>query len=107
MKSISTINPAITENTECSIVNTRVSFINLKVGVLLDYDLLLCFISLLALQTCWATFQAQNNIRSAPASSALTLVLHRRHNARTTNRHLRTWQCRNEWSSKENKTKLW
>ena len=36
-KSISTINPAITENKECSIVNVRASFISLKVGVSLDY----------------------------------------------------------------------
>ena len=33
LKSISTINPAIMENTECSIVKVRASFINLKVGV--------------------------------------------------------------------------
>ena len=37
MKSISTINPAFTENMECLVVNARTSFINLKVGVLLDY----------------------------------------------------------------------
>jgi len=36
-KSISTINPAITKNMEHSIVNAHTSFINLKVGVLLDY----------------------------------------------------------------------
>jgi len=33
MKSISTINPAITENTKYSIVKVCASFINLKVGV--------------------------------------------------------------------------
>ena len=37
LKSISTINPAITENTECSIVKCA-SFINLKVGVSLNHD---------------------------------------------------------------------
>jgi len=33
MKSISTINPAIAENTECSIVNVCTLFVDLKVGV--------------------------------------------------------------------------
>ena len=39
---------------------------------------------------CWATFQAKNNVhvRSAPASSALTLVSHLSHNALTANCHL-------------------
>ena len=37
MKGISTINPAITENMECLIINVHASFINLKVGVSLDY----------------------------------------------------------------------
>jgi len=60
MKSISTINPAITENRECSI------------GVSLDDNVLLRFVLLLALRICWATFQAKNNIRSTPASFALT-----------------------------------
>jgi len=46
-------------------------FINLKVGVSLNHGVLLSFISLLALQTCWATFQAKNNVKSAPASSVL------------------------------------
>ena len=76
MKRIFTINPAITENTECSIVKVCASFINLKVGVSFNYGVSLRFISLLALQTCWATFQAKNNVRSAPASSAFTLVSH-------------------------------
>ena len=57
MKSICTINPAITENTECMIVKVHVSFIDLKVSVLL---VSLHFISLLAFQTCWATFQVKN-----------------------------------------------
>jgi len=38
MKSISTINPTITENTECLIGNARASFIDLKVCVSLDHD---------------------------------------------------------------------
>ena len=44
MRSISTVNPAITENTECSIVKACASFINflinLKVGVSLDHGTL-------------------------------------------------------------------
>jgi len=36
-KSISIINPAITENMECSIVDARALLIVLKVGVLLGY----------------------------------------------------------------------
>ena len=49
-------------------------FIDLKVGVSLDHGVLLCFVSLIALRTCWATFKAKNNIRITPASSALTLI---------------------------------
>jgi len=36
---------------------------------------------------CWATFQAKDNVRSAPASSALTLVSHQSHSAHSANRH--------------------
>ena len=72
MKSISTINPpAIMENMECLIVKEHTSFINLKVGVLLNHDVSLLFVSLLALQILWATFQAKSNARTALASSAL------------------------------------
>ena len=46
MKSNSTINLAITENTECSVVKACASFIDLKVGVSL---VSLRFVSLLAL----------------------------------------------------------
>ena len=56
MKSISTINPVIAENTECLIVKACTTFIDLKVGVSLDHSVSLRFISLLALRTCWATF---------------------------------------------------
>ena len=38
MKSISTINPAITDITKCSIVKTQAQVIHLKVCVLLDYS---------------------------------------------------------------------
>jgi len=77
------------------------------VGVLLNHGASLCFVSLVAFQTCLATFQAKNNVRSAPASSTLTLVLHQSHNARTTNHHQHNSGQRNIWSSKENKDKLW
>ena len=53
-------NNAIMENTECSIVKVCTSFINLKVGVLLDNAVLLCFLSLVALWT--STFQAKKNV---------------------------------------------
>ena len=59
----------------CSIwLLKRTSIINWKVGVSLDHDVSLCFLLLLALQTCWATFQAKNIARSALASyPSLTL----------------------------------
>jgi len=69
MKSTSTINPVITEDTECLIVNVRASFIDSKKDVSLDHGVSLCFLLLLAVRTCLATFQAKNNARSAPASS--------------------------------------
>ena len=72
MKSTSTINPAITDSTEWSIVKACASLIDLKVGVSLNHGVTLCFISLLAFQTCWATFQMKNNVSSTPASSTLT-----------------------------------
>ena len=54
MKSISTINPAITENTECLIIKACASFVNLKVGVLFDHgvSLIIHFVSVLTLQKC-------------------------------------------------------
>ena len=51
MKSISSFNPAIAENTECLIVKGHASFINLKVGVSFDHGVSLRFILLLALRT--------------------------------------------------------
>ena len=65
------------------------TFINFKLGVLLDRVVLLGFILFIALQTCWAKFRAKNNI-STPASSALTLDLHQSHYVQTGNRHLHT-----------------
>ena len=84
MKSISTINPAIMENSECLVIRDCTS---LKVGVSLDHVVSLCFISLLALRICWATFQAKHSVRSAPASSALASVSHQSQNVHTTNCH--------------------
>jgi len=43
LKSIPTINPAITENTECSIVKARTLFIDLKVGASFNHGASLCF----------------------------------------------------------------
>ena len=63
-----------------------------RVGV---SGVLLCFISLLVIRTCWTAFQAKNNVRSTPAGFALTLVWHQSHKAHTTNRHLRTKGERN------------
>ena len=65
-----------------------------RVGV---SGVLLCFISLLVIRTCWTAFQAKNNVRSAPAGFALTLVWHQSHKAHTTNRHLCTKGERNGW----------
>ena len=45
---MSTINPVITTNRECLIIEACVSFINLKVGISLNYGILLCFVSFLA-----------------------------------------------------------
>jgi len=59
-----------------------------KVGVSLNHSALICFVLLLALWTCWAMFQANNNVRSAPASSVLTLVSDQSHDGHITNHHL-------------------
>ena len=53
--SILTINPAITENMECSIVRVHA----LLVGLLLDHGVSLHFVSLPALQTCWGQHSKQ------------------------------------------------
>jgi len=67
MRSISMINPA----------NTQTMFtIDLKVSVLLDHNVSLCFVSLTVLRTFWVTFQVKNNVKSTSASTALTQVLH-------------------------------
>jgi len=51
MKSFSTINPAITENTECMIVKVRTPVINIKVGVLPNHSVSLRFVLRPALRT--------------------------------------------------------
>jgi len=62
-KYLYTINPAITENTECSIVTARTSFIDLE----WVYRCITSFVLLLAVRTCWT---AKNNARSTPAGSS-------------------------------------
>jgi len=51
MKSISTINPAITESMQHSIAKVHAPVIKLKVGLLLDHGVSLHFVSLPALLT--------------------------------------------------------
>jgi len=73
MKSISTINPAITENTDGTIVKVRAPVIDIKVGV--NVALTQCITTLRFASrssNIWLPFQAKNNVASAPASIALT-----------------------------------
>ena len=60
------------ENTECLIIKARLSY-KLKVGVLLDHGVSSFFVLLSALWKLWATFQAKNNVKSVPPSTALVL----------------------------------
>ena len=62
------------KNTECSIIKIRAPAINLRVDVLLYHSAPLHFILLPALQTLEATFQAKNNVRSAPVSTSASLM---------------------------------
>jgi len=71
MKSISTINPAITENTERTIVKARAPVIDIKWVCRLNTVYHYASFRF-QLFECLATIQAKNNIRSAPASTALT-----------------------------------
>ena len=64
MKSISTINPAITENMDGTIVKVCAPVIDIKVGVLVACIITLCFAS--RSLNIWLPFQAKNNTRSAP-----------------------------------------
>jgi len=73
MKSISTTNPAITENTECMIVKARASVIDIKNGYVCCLNMVYHYASFcFQLFNVWLLFQAKNNVRSAPASTALT-----------------------------------
>jgi len=73
MKSIPTINPAITENTDGTIVKARAPVIDIKVDV--PVALTRCIIRLHFISgssNVWLPFQAKDNITSAPTSTALT-----------------------------------
>jgi len=85
-ESISTIYPAIVDNT---IVKVHIPLINFyfKVNMSLDHGVSPRFVAFLAVWTVLETFQVTNNTRSIPASSALTQVSHWSHNRRTANRH--------------------
>ena len=65
----------------------RTPVINLKSGCVAQSQ---CTATLFLklLQALWVIVQAMNSIRNAPASIALTQVLHWSHNAHTTNHHL-------------------
>jgi len=65
MKSISTINPAITENMECMIIKVLALVIETQCIITLH------FVS--SSSNVWLTFQAKNNARS---TSACTIALH-------------------------------
>ena len=91
---ISTINPAITENMKCSVIEAHTQYIDLK--VVRHFVIVQHYILLPALRTLWLTFQARNSVRSAPASTVLAWVLHQSHNVCTMNRHLYSSGERNE-----------
>ena len=96
-RSISKINPTITENTEFSIIKVHALFINLKVDVSLDHNVSLAsFHFQLSEYFGQHSKQAKNNLRSTPASSALTLVSHQSHSVCAANHHLRGSGERNE-----------
>ena len=65
-KSISAINPAITENKECSNVTACVPIIDLKVDVLLSHGISLCFIS-----RYFGHIPSKNRAKSALVRTAL------------------------------------
>jgi len=65
--------------------------LDFKVNASLDHG----FVSLEVFRTWWTAFQAKNNVRSAPANSALTVVSNQSQGAHTANRHLRAKGERN------------
>ena len=71
MKSIFTINSAITENMKSSIVKERAVVINQNSGCVTRSQCITMF-RFQQLQMLLVTFQAKNSIRRAPASSVLT-----------------------------------
>ena len=69
MESISTNNPAITENMECSIIEARTLDIDQNRGCVTQS----WYFTTLFFQLLWTlkvTFQTKNSLNSAPASSA-------------------------------------
>ena len=102
MKSISTTNPAITENTECTIIKARTPVIDIKVGVL---PLTQCVITLY--------FQLFKRLANIPMQKLPLLALHlpkshtkALYNAHTANCHLHG-EGEMNWSTKDNKGELW
>jgi len=67
MKSISTIDPAITENMEIMIVKPYATVIDIRVDVSPQHGVSCLF---QALSNIWLTFPAKNNLRSALACTA-------------------------------------
>ena len=84
MKSISTINSVIMENTKGSIIKTGTSVIN-KISRCVAWSLR--FTSSY-FEHFWVPLQVKNNVRSTSASTALTQASHQSHNAHITNHHL-------------------
>ena len=91
MKSISTMKPAITENTECTIVKAHTP-VKWMCHLNTVYHYTLFYFQLFDI---WLTFEANNNARIAPACAALTKVWHQSYNARTANRYLSGKEKRN------------
>ena len=95
MKSISTINPAITKNTNCSIVEACSPVIDQNSECVAQSWRITMFRFQL-LRTLWVIFQGKNSKKKFPASSALTkirteAIMHMPH----TNHHLHSSGERN------------
>ena len=71
IKTISTINPSVTESKERSMVEACAPVIDLKVGVLLSHGVSLCSTS----NPLGSIPIKRNTVRSTLASTALTQVL--------------------------------
>jgi len=70
MKSISTINPTIMENMECIIAKARPSYWYKSGCVALTRSIIILHFASSS-SNIWLTFQAKNNVRSAPACTHL------------------------------------